>query len=94
MYLLLGEHAEQQFAHTWGVSYGLQSASEWRHIFIAALKAALVIAILERLYLTKPSEWLEEAIDYYSLQAVLFKQHSVGFAGQIGTFFRFTKRVN
>ena len=94
IYTLLGENAEQSFAHSWGVSYGVQAAREWEGIAEAALKAAVIICILERVHLTHPGEWLEDAVDYYSLQALLFKQASVGFARQIATFFRHTKRVD
>ena len=94
IYELLGESAEQSFAHSWGVSYGLQSASEWQGIVTSAFQAAIVIAILERLCLTRHTDWLEEAIDYYSMQAMLFGRAAVGFKGQIGMFFNFTKRVS
>jgi hypothetical protein len=60
----------------------------------SAFQAAIVIAILERLCLTRHTDWLEEAIDYYSMQAMLFGRAAVGFKGQIGMFFNFTKRVS
>ena len=49
--------------------------------------------MLERLNLTKPADWLEDAVDYYSLQALLFRERTKGFVGQIRTFFAHTKRV-
>jgi hypothetical protein len=95
IYRLLGSDAEQSFARSWGVSYGLNAASEWKarrtrsqvrrvlalthclralcvteqDILIEALKGALLLAILERLVLTSNASWLEEHIDYMSLQA-------------------------
>ncbi len=94
IYELLGESAEVSFAHSWGVSYGLQSASEWQGIVTSALQAAIVIAILERLCLTRHADWLEQAIDYHSMQAMLFGRAALGFGRQIGMFFNFTKRVS
>jgi hypothetical protein len=38
-------------------------------ILIEALKGALLLAILERLVLTSNASWLEDHIDYMSLQA-------------------------
>jgi hypothetical protein len=93
VYELLGERAEQSFARSWGVSYGLQALREWKAIFQAALKAALVVAVLERLFLTPPRTWLEEAVDYHSVQALLFRRTAVGFPGQVATFFRHTRRL-
>ena len=44
---------------TWGVGYGLNSASEWQDVAITACKAALLIAILDLLRLSKNSTWFE-----------------------------------
>jgi hypothetical protein len=30
IYKLLGDEAQQSFARSWGISYGLNSASEWK----------------------------------------------------------------
>ena len=92
IYELLGEKAEQSFAHSWGVSYGVKAAAEWKSIFKASIKAALVIAVLERAFLTTPTEWLEDAVDYYSLQSLMFNEQQLGFTGQVRAFFRFSKR--
>lgn len=43
-----------------GISYGLNAASEWRSILEEAVKGAIILAILERLFLTRNSGWLEE----------------------------------
>jgi hypothetical protein len=69
IYKLLGGDAEASFARSWGVSYGMNAATEWRQVLLEALRAALVLAILERLCLTRNSTWLEQHIDYLSLQA-------------------------
>jgi hypothetical protein len=77
-----------------GISYGLNAATEWQSILEEAAKGAIILAILERLCLTRNSNWLEEHIDYLSLQSLLFKQSTLGFVGQIKVFFTFTKRIS
>jgi hypothetical protein len=42
-----------------GISYGLNAASEWKSILEEAAKGALILTILERLCLTRNSNWLE-----------------------------------
>jgi hypothetical protein len=93
IYKLQGEGVEASFARSWGISYGISSAAEWQQIIIAALKGALVLAVLERLCLTRPLEWLEEAVDYYSLHALLLSDPSAGLSGAIKTFYSHTKRL-
>jgi hypothetical protein len=84
IYKLLGDGAQQEFARSWGISYGLNGAAEWKarrachdattaalpaltrpfrcaqDILIESLKGALILALLERLCLTRNSNWLEE----------------------------------
>ena len=67
IYKLLGDGAEQEFARSWGISYGMNAATEWRSIAEEALKGAVFLLILERLGLTLHTEWLEEHIDYLGL---------------------------
>ena len=59
IYRLLGEQAESSFARSWGVSHGLNAATEWKDILTEAAKGAIILAILERLCLTRPTSWLE-----------------------------------
>jgi hypothetical protein len=94
IYRLLGEGAEVSFANSWGVSYGLSSAAEWQQIVTEALKGALILAILERMCLTGASEWLEEALDYYSLQALFIHDHSVSLRKRIHIYYEHTKRLS
>ena len=124
IYKQLGDGAEQEFARSWGLSYGMdvrsaaalaararcvvsvltharsqlfhaahQAATEWQDIVKEAVKGAVVLAILERLQLTSNSNWVEELIDYYSINAVLFRRTATGLLGQLRLFFRFTRRV-
>ena len=59
IYRLLGDDAQQSFAKSWGISYGINAAAEWKDVAIEAAKAAVILAILERLYLTSNASWLE-----------------------------------
>ena len=60
IYKTLGADAQNQFAQTWGVGYGLNNASEWQEVFQTAAKAALLLVVLDMLRLTKNSSWFEE----------------------------------
>ena len=44
---------------SWGVSYGMGQASQWQDILEEVLKGLIILAILERLQLTRHGEWLE-----------------------------------
>ena len=61
-----------------------------------ALKGAIIMAIMERLFLTRNANWLEEHIDYLSLNALMFEQQraGLGFVGQVRLFFRHTRRLD
>jgi hypothetical protein len=59
IYRLLGDDAQQSFARSWGISYGMNAATEWKDIVVEALKAAVILAVLERLCFTRNSSWLE-----------------------------------
>ena len=133
LYKLLGDEGQASFARSWGISYAVGAASEWQDILKEAIKGAIVLAVLERLLMTRHVNWLEvrapaagcrarhggayvvissmpwslllpdslhapacgaqDHIDYLSLQALLFKQTTLGFAGQIRIFFRHTRRI-
>ena len=55
-----GAKAQDSFVNSWGVSYGLGQASQWQDILQEVLKGLIILAILERLQLTRHGEWLEE----------------------------------
>jgi hypothetical protein len=50
------------------VSYGIGAASEWQDIAKELATGLVILVILERVYLTRPVAWLEEHVDYLSLQ--------------------------
>jgi hypothetical protein len=59
IYKLLGDEAQSEFARSWGISYGMNAATEWKDIAIEAVKGTIILIILERLFLTRNSAWLE-----------------------------------
>ena len=59
-YRNLGPAVQQQFANSFGVSYGVGAAAEWQEIGKEVAKGLVILFILERLYLTRPVSWLEE----------------------------------
>jgi hypothetical protein len=61
VYTLLGEGAESSFARSFGVSFGINQATEWQDIAKEALKAVIIMAILERVFLSPHLSWLEGA---------------------------------
>ena len=94
IYRLLGEDAQASFARSFGISYGMGAAQEWKDLLIEAGKAVVILMILETLYLTPNASWLESHIDYLSLQALLLKQTGLSWAGQITRLWHHTKRLS
>ena len=93
IYKLLGAQAEQSFATSWGVSYGVGAAAEWRDIAEEAAKAIVLFVILERLHLTRPVSWLEEHIDYLSVQSLLFEEERISLYQQTRLLFEYRHRI-
>ena len=90
---LLGRDAEESFIRSWGVSYGVGAASEWRDVLREAVISLLVLAIAERLHLTRPVAWLEEHIDYISTSALLLEHGGLSFFQELRLFFTFRRRL-
>jgi hypothetical protein len=62
-------------------------------ILVEAAKGAVILAILERLLMTRPQYFLEDHIDYLGIQALLFKRTSMGFVAQLRVYFAHTRRI-
>ena len=60
IYRTLGDGAQQEFAQTWGIGYGLDNATEWQDVFKTALQTALVLVVLDLVRLSKNASWFEE----------------------------------
>jgi hypothetical protein len=58
-----------------------------------ALRGAVVVVILERLYLTRSVFWLEQHLDYLCLQSSILGNTALGFTAQIGVFWHNTRRL-
>ena len=59
LYKLLGEEGQASFARSWGISYGVGAATEWQDVVKEAIKGAIMLAVLERLLMTRHVNWLE-----------------------------------
>jgi hypothetical protein len=95
IYQLLGPATEGAFVRSWAVSYGMGSAMEWKDVVRQALRALLVLVLLELLLLTPHDSWLEQHVDYLSLQALLYRQQQrpPSLYGQLRLLMAHTKRV-
>ena len=93
VYKLLGDEAQASFARSWGISYGMGAAAEWKEILIEAGKGVLVLVILERLLLTSDMGFYENQLDYLCLQALLFKQSGLSIVQQVRLLFARSKRL-
>jgi hypothetical protein len=93
VYNLIGKSGEDSFIRGWGVSYGLSAATEWKDIFVEALKGVVVLVVMERLLLTSDISWMEDQLDYLCLQALLFKHARLSMAQQVRLLFVRSKRL-
>ena len=78
VYRQLGDAAQQQFATSWGVNFGLDSAQQWRDVAQETAKITIVLIILDLLVITGPRNWFEEHLDHLSCQATLFTGAAAG----------------
>ena len=62
-------------------------------ILTEALRGAVVVIVLEGLFLTRPVSWLEEHLDYLFLQSTIFGNMALGFKTQISVFWQNTRRL-
>lgn len=91
VYRLLGQGAVNAFAKSFGISYAFNQVTEWQDIAKEALKAVFVMVILERLFISSPVGWIEEHIDFLSVQAVMMCE-KLSLAGRIRKHVTFTQR--
>jgi hypothetical protein len=62
-------------------------------ILTEALWGALILVILERLYLTRSVYWLEEHLDYTCVESIIFGHAALSFTAQIRVFWQNTRRL-
>jgi hypothetical protein len=59
---LMGEAAQQSFSRGWGVGLAVSQAAQFRDMFIVACQSALVLTVLETLWLVSNTPWVAEMI--------------------------------
>ena len=79
--------------NSWGVSYGMGQATQWQDILKEVLKGLIILAILERMQLTRHGSWLEEHLDFLSLQAQLFGNTLYTYRQQVALFLDSQRRL-
>ena len=60
IYRSLSPAASQTFAGTWGVSQALDQAQQWKDVLNEAVKASIILVILELLRLSSDLQWFED----------------------------------
>ena len=93
-YRNLGPDVQQQFTNSFGVSYGVGAASEWKDIAKETAQGLVILFILERLYLTRPVSWIEDHVDYLSLQALFFRDAGLSMMQQFRLLYTFKRRIS
>ena len=91
VYKLLGANAESSFARSFGISWGMGQATEWVEISKEAAKTAIIMAVLERVFLSPNIGWVEAHVDYLACQAAI-AGHKLGLIGRVRMHFAFTRR--
>lgn len=71
IYLLLGSGAEQEFTKTWLTGLAIENATQFQDVLKEAVKAALILAFLEHLFIPK-GRWFALHLDFLSVQATLY----------------------
>ena len=71
VYNLLGPTAFRDFSNSWGIGVGLGQLNDAKGVIVSALQAALLLTILEALWLVPNGRWLEGYIDFVSVQATV-----------------------
>ena len=71
VYNLLGAAAFRDFSNSWGIGVALGQANDAQGVVTSAMQAALLLTILEALWLVPNGRWLEGYIDFVSVQATV-----------------------
>ena len=72
IYRQMGDSAQRKFSQSWGISLGMDSASEWQDVAKEGLKTTLILVVLDLLLIMGPRVWFEEHLDHLSVQCTLF----------------------
>ena len=71
-----GPKAASDFSNSWGIGIAISQASDASGLLTATLQAALVVTILEVLWLVTNAHWLEDYIDFVSIHATVASTRS------------------
>ena len=72
IYRQMGDSAQKKFTQSWGISFGMDSATEWQDVAKEAAKTTFIFVILDLLLIMGHRPWFEEHLDHLSIQATLF----------------------
>ena len=90
---LLGPDAEATFTRSWGISVGLDQADQARSVLVTAAQTVAALLVLEALYLSPNTSWLESMADEASVAAALLRSGAVNLAARVRSYARFNKAV-
>ena len=71
IYNLLGSSTEASFVRSWLIALGVENARQWQDILRAALQSAVLMFVLDRMWVMSNAAWVEQHVDYLSVQATL-----------------------
>ena len=71
IYNLLGSSTESSFVRSWLIALGVDNAKQWQDILRAALQSAALMFVLDRMWIMSNAAWLEQHVDFMSVQATL-----------------------
>ena len=72
IYTRLGAGAEKTFAQAWCIGVGLDQAQQFKAVGQTVVQVAIVVTVLDLLRIRSHSGWLEDAVDFASVQCMLF----------------------
>ena len=72
IYTRLGPGAEKTFAQSWCIGVGLDQAQQFKAVGQTVVQVAILVDVLDLLRIRGHSAWLEDAVDFASVQCMLF----------------------
>lgn len=93
IYKLLGSQAEESFSTDWGTGLAIEQASQWRGIAQSLLVEVAILLVLDQLKVIPVGQWLEEQMDFLSVQATLFHGKGTGWGERMRSHLTFYNRI-
>ena len=63
IYQLLGQEAESSFARSWVIGQGMSQVIDLQSVLVSAAEVLLALTVLETLWLTTNSGWMQKTAD-------------------------------